>query len=101
MCFQFLRRAICYLLRIAPTMKPKTLLISALAIAASGLALLLPDTTHGAADADVSKTAALLQQLQAQQKTVSENQAKIDEKLAAVAEEIRLARIFVSRGGRK
>lgn len=44
---------------------------------------------------------AVIQEIQTQQKTLAENQAKIDEKLAAITEEIRLARLFVARGGNK
>ena len=44
---------------------------------------------------------ALLNDVTAQQATIAENQAKIDAKLAAIAENVRLARIFVGRGGGK
>jgi len=40
----------------------------------------------------------VLQEVLAQQKTIADNQAKIDEKLAAVAENIRQAKIYVTRG---
>jgi hypothetical protein len=43
---------------------------------------------------------AIILELQTQQKEMAENQAKIDEKLAKLAETIREARIFSSRGGR-
>ncbi len=43
---------------------------------------------------------AVILDLQTQQKEMAENQAKIDEKLAKLAETIREARIFSSRGGR-
>ncbi len=43
---------------------------------------------------------ALVQELQAQQKTLADNQAKIDAKLAVITETLRQARIFVSRGGK-
>lgn len=45
--------------------------------------------------------ARIIRDLQEQQATIAQNQAKIDEKLAAVAEAIRQARIFASRGGAK
>jgi hypothetical protein len=38
--------------------------------------------------------------VRAQQAEIAANQAKIDEKLAALAETVRTARIFASRGGR-
>ena len=43
---------------------------------------------------------ALIKQLQAQQTQLAENQAKIDARLAELAETIRVARIYASRGGR-
>ena len=43
---------------------------------------------------------ALIKEVQAQQVTIAQNQAKIDEKLATLGETIREARIFSSRGGR-
>ena len=38
--------------------------------------------------------------VRAQQAEIASNQGKIDEKLAALAETVRTARIFASRGGR-
>jgi hypothetical protein len=43
---------------------------------------------------------ALVKEVQAQQTLIAENQAKIDAKLATVAEAVRVARIYSSRGGR-
>jgi len=43
---------------------------------------------------------ALIKEVRAQQAAVAANQAKINEKLATLAETIRLARIYSSRGGR-
>jgi hypothetical protein len=42
---------------------------------------------------------ALISEIQGQQKEITENQVKIDEKLAALGDTIREARIFSSRGG--
>lgn len=42
---------------------------------------------------------AALKEVQAQQVTIAENQTKIDEKIAAVVEAVRLARIYSSRSG--
>ena len=59
-----------------------------------------------AGNADPAKSASdqqalrLVKEIQAQQITIAENQAKIDAKVAALAEEIRVARIFASRGGK-
>jgi hypothetical protein len=43
----------------------------------------------------------LARELEAQQKAIAENQAKIDAKLATIAEAARIARIYSSRGGAK
>jgi hypothetical protein len=40
-----------------------------------------------------------IKEIQAQQTTIAENQAKIDAKLVTVGEAVRVARIFSSRGG--
>ena len=44
--------------------------------------------------------AALIKEVRAQQVAMAANQVKIDEKLATLAESIRVARIYSSRGGR-
>ena len=44
--------------------------------------------------------AGLVKELRAQQAAMAANQAKISEKLATLAESIRVARIYSSRGGR-
>lgn len=61
--------------------------------------LFAPNFSHGETDPSF----ALAQEVITQQKTIVDNQAKIDAKIAEIAEELRLARIFVSRsgGGRK
>ena len=42
---------------------------------------------------------AIVRELQAQQAAIAENQAKIEAKLAALSEAIRVARIYSSRSG--
>ena len=42
---------------------------------------------------------ALVKEVQAQQAAIAENQTKIDAKMAAIAEALRLARIYSSRSG--
>jgi hypothetical protein len=49
-------------------------------------------------DRDQQQLAALTKELQGQQTAIAENQKKIDEKLAAVAEAIRQAKIYSARG---
>ena len=42
---------------------------------------------------------ALVKEVQAQQTTIADNQAKIDAKMAGIAEALRLAKIYASRAG--
>jgi hypothetical protein len=77
--------------------------IKPLAVAACALLALrlvfAPSVSHGQAAAEDPLLAPLILELTKQQLQVAANQAKIDEKLAAIAEDVRLARIFVGRGG--
>ncbi|HEY2712186.1 MAG TPA: hypothetical protein VGI60_06705 [Chthoniobacterales bacterium] len=73
----------------------KVILIGTLVVLASSIGAQSPvpiTSNHRQLDA-------LLQQVQAQQQQIAENQAKIDAKLASLAEAIRVARIYASRGG--
>lgn len=83
-------------------MKPKPIaltLLGAIALLA-GLALPRESVGQAAANEEVLITQALAD-VAAQQTIILENQTKIDEKVAAVAEEVRVARIFAGRvGGR-
>jgi len=54
----------------------------------------------GAAQQQQEQVLALVREVQNQQVAIAENQAKIDAKLATIAEHLRVARIFASRGGR-
>ena len=49
---------------------------------------------------DEQQVAALVKEVQAQQVLIAGNQTKIDEKLVAIAEALRLAKIYASRSGR-
>ena len=51
-----------------------------------------------AADRDQQQVAALAKEVQAQQTAIADNQKKIDEKMAAIAEALRQARIYAGRG---
>jgi len=72
----------------------KLTLLGALALFATCIGAQSPVTE------DSKMVEALLKDVQAQQLVIAENQAKIDAKLATVAEAIRVARIYGSRGGR-
>jgi hypothetical protein len=82
-------------------MNAKSLLVVALAGAAFGSALLAPTRSNGQAAADDPALTVLLNDVTVQQTTLAENQARIDAKLASIGENLRLARIFVGRGGGK
>jgi hypothetical protein len=79
-------------------MKPNPMTLSM--AAAAVFALAAPVHSHADPAAGAKSLNALLLEVQAQQKTIADNQAKIDEKIAAAAEEVRLAKIYVSRAGR-
>ena len=49
-------------------------------------------------DRDQQQLAALAKEVQGQQTAIADNQKKIDEKLAAIAEAIRQAKIYAARG---
>jgi hypothetical protein len=59
------------------------------------------DSTAQAANTEDPALLPLILDAQKQQQAVVENQARIDAKLAAIAEDLRVARIFVSRGGKQ
>jgi hypothetical protein len=59
-----------------------------------------PLSAQSPEEKDQEQLTAIVLELQTQQKTMAENQAKFDEKLAKLAETLRQARIYASRGGR-
>lgn len=79
-------------------MKTKPIL-SLLGAAALAAALAAPNQSSGQAGREDAALAAMLTEIAAQQNAIADNQTKIDEKFAAIAENVRVARIFVSRGG--
>lgn len=84
-------------------MNPKSLLAAFLVGAVVVGAVLAPPHSSGqaaAAGEDPALTA-LLTDVVAQQAVVADNQTKIDAKLATISETLRLARIYVGRGGGK
>ena len=83
-------------------MKRSPLLLALTGAGALLGALLLPLPSSGQAPAaDDGAVPQLIADVAAQQAAILENHAKIDEKLAGIAEDIRVARIFVGRGGGK
>jgi hypothetical protein len=79
-------------------MKPKPLLLASAALALFGWCI-VPGQLSAQSDAETMALNALLTEITAQQTVIAENHLKIDDKLAAVGEEIRLARIYAARGG--
>jgi len=82
------------------TMKFKTyfgffLVASAFAIG------LWPGASLGQAGADDPLLTPLIEEITKQQAAILENQTLIEEKIAGVSEDVRVARIFVGRGGGK
>jgi hypothetical protein len=84
------------LLSIPLSMKPTLVFaVCALITLASSAPAQAPQ--HNPAQAEV---AGLITEVRAQQAAIAANQVKINEKLATLAESIRVARIYSSRGGR-
>jgi hypothetical protein len=85
-----------------PSMKPKPIALTLLGAIAFLASLALPRESVGQAAAnEEAQIAQALVDVAAQQTVIAENQGKIDEKVAAIAEEIRVARIFAGRTGGK
>src|SRR5947207_15423278 len=84
------------LLSIPLSMKP-TLLFAFCALVTLVSSAPAQAPQHNPAQAEV---AALITEVRAQQAAIAANQVKINEKLATLAESIRVARIYSSRGGR-
>lgn len=80
-------------------MKSKQAFTLCLVAVAIAMAFAFPRSTQGDQTYDPALST-LVDDLQTQQKTLADNQAKIDAKLATITESLRQARIFVSRGGK-
>jgi hypothetical protein len=80
-------------------MKPLRLLLTA-ATTVLLVALFSPQNSTGQTAAPDAQTTAIIQEIRAQQKSLLQNQAAIDQKVADLGEQIRVARIFVSRAGK-
>jgi cytochrome c-type biogenesis protein CcmH/NrfF len=72
-------------------------ILSAL-IAVCAFTVAVASAAEPQSDRDQQQVAALAKELQAQQTAIADNQKKIDEKMAAIAEALRLARIYAGRG---
>jgi hypothetical protein len=65
-----------------------------------GIAPVAPAQAPSASASNHEQLVALIKEIRDQQTALTENQGKIDEKLAALTEAIRQARIYSSRAGR-
>jgi len=83
-------------------MKSKSAICTALAAVALFAVLAFPRSSSGQAGANDSVLInAILIEITAQQTVLAENQVKIDEKVAAIADDVRVGRIFAGRAGGK
>jgi hypothetical protein len=81
--------------------KPKHILFWGAASAAIAGALLCPSPTSGQVGGDEQAIAQIVTEIAAQHTKIANNQQAIDQKIAAIEENLRVARIYVSRGGGK
>jgi hypothetical protein len=70
--------------------------VSLLALSTAGAA----EPPDNARQLSEQQILALVKEVQAQQALIADNQARIDAKLVTIAEAVRVARIYSSRGGR-
>jgi hypothetical protein len=87
---------------------PRSLIVAVLGVAALGGMLGMPRQTNAQAPAppvpnanpdDANAIAAVAAEIAKQQAAILENQKAMDAKLAIIAENLRIAKIYVSRGG--
>ena len=81
--------------------KPKTIMLWGAAAAAVVGVLSFPAASSGQAAGDELAIAQLVTDIAEQHTRIATNQQAIDLKVAEVAEQLRVARIYVSRGGGK
>jgi len=79
--------------------QPNSILLRVALSAAILGATCFPAPSHGQNPGDEVEIARLVAEIAAQQAKLVANQQAIDQKLAGIEENLRLARIFVSRGG--
>lgn len=82
-------------------MKPKSITLTLAGCAVLAAAVLLPVESAGQAETEDAKLQQVIAEIAAQQTILAENQAKVDEKVAAITEEVRVARIFAGRAGKR
>lgn len=75
---------------------PALIAVFTLALLLTAPAAEAPDTTQ-----QIQQVLAVAKEVRGQQITIAENQAKMEAKMATIAESLRVARIFSSRSGGK
>ena len=80
-------------------MKKICVLFALTVVGTASILCVFPLSTHGQSEMQAAQIDLLLQEVSQQQITIANNQAIIDEKLAAIDEDLRVARIYVSRAG--
>jgi hypothetical protein len=78
-------------------MRTLKLLALAALLAAGVNSILAPAQAQSDDVADIKAAADAISTMQDQQKTIADNQAKIDSKIADIAENVREARLFAAR----
>jgi hypothetical protein len=79
--------------------KPKSIFLRGAAAVAVVTAVLAPRTSTAQAPGDEQAVLRLVADIAAQHAKIIENQQAIDRKMAAIEENLRVAKIYVSRGG--
>lgn len=81
--------------------KPKPMILLGVLAAAAIGALSFPSPSSGQAAGDEQAIAQLVNEIAGQQTKILTNQQAIDQKVALIEENLRVARIYISRGGGK
>jgi hypothetical protein len=79
--------------------KPKKLLLASLGVAAFASVAISPQQGLAQDANEQQQIAQIVAEISKQQAQIVANQKQIEDKMAAVTENLRLAKIFVSRGG--
>jgi hypothetical protein len=79
--------------------KPNKLLLAGLGVAAFASAALNPQKSFAQDANEQQQIAQIVAEISKQQAQIVANQKQIEDKMAAVTENLRVAKIFVSRGG--
>lgn len=80
--------------------KPRTFILAAAGATLLASLLALPRTSVAQAPVDDNQAIALVAaEIANQQAVILENQKQLEAKMAVIAENLRIAKIFVSRGG--